>query len=137
MTPLTKRAIQVTDQKEVYAMRTNLLLNLQEGTFEKPCITSSLGSPDYTKAMNKEYNKFMKRRFKLDQYAILREEQDYNSEEEYGLEDAMKKERETLIKRVIFLENGVEDIIEHFDRQIWRVKKRIKKVIHIVNEILA
>ena len=57
MTPLTKRAIQVTDQKEVYAMRTNLLLNLQEGTFEKPCITSSLGSPDYTKAMNKEYNK--------------------------------------------------------------------------------
>ena len=79
----------------------------------------------------------MKRRFKLINMQFCGRSKTTILRKNMELEDAMKKERETLIKRVIFLENGVEDIIEHFDRQIWRVKKRIKKVIHIVNEILA
>ena len=76
---------------------------------------------------------------KITHLDILEREQFYDSEEDYGLKDALDKE--VNIKAILFLVSNMQTrcslLFEQFDSEINRIKKRLKKVMHLVNEILA
>ena len=86
---------------------------------------------------SQDINSF-KQRQRITHLDLLEKEQYYDSEAEFGEEDALQKE--ITLSNVLRGAHNIEQLcansLLNFENEILRLKKRLKKIIHIVNEIL-
>ena len=82
---------------------------------------------------------FIQIKSRMNEFQIINDALNYNSEEEYGIEDAIEQKyiSGTLYNRVEGIENRLKIGINNFEEEISRIKKRLMKAVHVVNEILA
>ena len=121
-------------------MRTQVLMqNLMGQTRKEVTIISSSPNTLSKKESTMEFSTFIHKNKKINKFGIMGAELFYNSEEEFGADDAIMQEHlhGTLLNRVEGIEDGVIKALQKFESEIIRIKRRLKKVVHIVNIILA
>ena len=119
-------------------MRTQIIMENLMGKATKE-ITPTSSPPVSKKVSTTDFTSFINRNRKISKFEIIGQELIYNSEEEFGVDDAIMQEHihGTLLNRVEGIEGGVIKALQKFESEIIRIKRRLKKIVHIVNILLV